>query len=85
MTEAELSHVELIRERGWDGTVIALGRPEIEVRTALRIQTVIPRPFGSEALRKAVGELSRSDTSDEHERAKHFVVAEPARRWIRQA
>jgi hypothetical protein len=69
MSEEELLHIESLHERGWDGTVIALGRPEVEARTALRIQTAIPRPFGSEALRKAVSELATSRPSMQDLRA----------------
>ena len=58
MTADETSLVEAIRQRGWDGTMIALGRPEVETRRALHISAVIPRPFGSEQLRKAVSELA---------------------------
>src|SRR5678815_1282576 len=64
MTGAEIAKLEGLRERGWDGTMIALGQPTFEARAALHIRHVIARPFGSEVLRKAVDEICHDRMTD---------------------
>lgn len=51
--------VELRALRNWvsTGTFIALGHVREHLRAPLRITHVLPRPFGSEALRNIVDEL----------------------------
>lgn len=46
-----------VRQGGWRGSLIALGRFDMDLRRSLRIRVFLPRPFGSEHLRKAVGDL----------------------------
>jgi hypothetical protein len=51
---AELLHLHAIREQGWFGVVIALGRVPPSLRTSLRIDRVLTPPFVRDTLRDAV-------------------------------
>jgi hypothetical protein len=58
MTETDLLALVALRNGGWRGELIGLGRIESEMRTALRPLDVFMRPFGSERLRKTLSEMS---------------------------
>lgn len=49
--------LRLARDEGWRGSLIALGRVDFDERRPLRIRASLQRPFGSERLRKAAGDL----------------------------
>jgi len=57
LTAAEVFHLHAIREHGWFGTLIALGRASEELQASLNIERVLRRPFGTAALRKAVRDV----------------------------
>jgi hypothetical protein len=45
------------RVDGWRGFLVALGDVDYDERRSLGVRASVPRPFGSERLRKAVGDL----------------------------
>ena len=57
LTAGDVLDLHSIRERGWFGSVIALGSVAGDLRTSLNIERVLPRPLGSEALRSAVTKI----------------------------
>lgn len=57
LTPADVLHLHSIREQGWFGTLIALGSVSQDLRTSLNIGCVLPRPLGSEVLRKAITDV----------------------------
>ena len=58
----ELFHLHQIRERGWCGTIVALGRVPHALRASLGIDTVIAPPFVEDALGEAIAK-HREDLS----------------------
>lgn len=54
LTPADVLHLHSIREQGWFGTLIAIGKVSDELRVSLNIERVIARPLASDVLRKAV-------------------------------
>lgn len=60
LAPAELIQIHEIRERGWFGTIIALGNVPTALRKSLRIEKVIGAPFVQDVL---------SDTLDQHRSA----------------
>jgi hypothetical protein len=50
----QVLHLHTIRERGWFGTIIALGSVSPDLQKSLSIERVVPRPLDGDALRKAV-------------------------------
>ncbi|MGE5186385.1 MAG: hypothetical protein ACM31C_30225 [Acidobacteriota bacterium] len=57
MSASDVLGVHAIRDRGWFGSLIALGEVADELRGTLNIAHVLRRPLGSEGLRKAVTQL----------------------------
>ena len=57
LTAGDVLDLHSIRERGWFGSVIALGNVADELRNSLNIERVLPRPLGSEVLRTAVTKI----------------------------
>jgi hypothetical protein len=49
--EPELLELQTVRGLGWSCPFVGLGQVSRQLRTSLRITHVVPRPFGSEALR----------------------------------
>jgi hypothetical protein len=56
LSPAALLELHAARER-WFGAIIALGTVSEELKASLNIDYVLPRPLGSEALRKAIGQV----------------------------
>jgi hypothetical protein len=54
MTAADLLHLHKIRDRGWFGSLIALGGVPDELCNTLNIHQVLKGPFTSGELRRAV-------------------------------
>lgn len=54
MTAADALHLHAIRDQGWFGSIIALGKVPEELQSSLNIYRVLRRPLGSETLRDAV-------------------------------
>jgi hypothetical protein len=59
LSKEELLDLRTLRKRGATGTFIGLGQVRDNLRTALRVTHVLPRPLGSEALRVIVAELDQ--------------------------
>ena len=57
LTPAQVLDLHRIREQGWFGSIIALGEVSDDLRASLNIDQVIPRPFRTDVLRKAVRAL----------------------------
>lgn len=57
MTDADVMALLEVRAERWSGPLIALGRVESDLRSALSIREQLLRPFGSERLRKAMSEI----------------------------
>ena len=54
---AEALRLHGVRERGWFGTIIALGDVSQALQTSLNIECVVPRPFASQSLAKTVAKV----------------------------
>lgn len=57
LSPAELLHLHELRERGWFGTIIALGSAPIELRRSLMIDRVLPLPLPPGKLADAIGKI----------------------------
>ncbi len=56
MTAGELLHLQILREQGWFGRIIALGDVPSPLCQSLSIERVIGAPFARDALRDAITE-----------------------------
>ncbi|HEU0034450.1 MAG TPA: hypothetical protein VFQ53_27695 [Kofleriaceae bacterium] len=56
----ELLRLHLVREQGWCGSIIALGKVAPVLRTSLAIDIVLPPPFVEDALRDSIARYRRS-------------------------
>jgi hypothetical protein len=59
LSKEELVELRALRKHMPGGTLIVLGEIREQVRAALRVTHVLPRPLGSEALRVIVDGLDR--------------------------
>jgi hypothetical protein len=50
LSPGELLHLHAVREQGWTGKIVALGRVPAALRTSLKIARVIPPPYVEDAL-----------------------------------
>lgn len=50
LTAGELFHLHRIREQGWGGTLVALGKVPLSLRASLGIARTIPPPFVEDSL-----------------------------------
>ena len=50
----ELLHLHSIRERGWFGALIAIGKVPSDLQASLNIYRTLTRPLSGDALRKTV-------------------------------
>ena len=57
MSAADVLELHSIRERGWFGSIIALGTVAQDLRTSLNIEHVLARPLQGGALRKALAKI----------------------------
>src|SRR5262249_23689962 len=57
MTPGELMHLHVIREQGWFGSIIALGKVPDLLKISLAIETVLTPPFVRDSLRDAIAGL----------------------------
>ncbi|HUJ57721.1 MAG TPA: hypothetical protein VLX92_04500 [Kofleriaceae bacterium] len=57
MSPAEVLHLHQIRERGWFGIVIAIGKVGDDLKKSLQIARVLRRPLATTNLRDAVNEV----------------------------
>lgn len=57
LTAADVLQLHSIRESGWFGSLIALGKVSGALKTSLNIDRVLTRPLGREVLRKAVNQV----------------------------
>lgn len=57
MSTADITELHLIRDAGWFGLLIGIGKVADDVRSELSVGRVLPRPLGSEVLRKVVNQL----------------------------
>lgn len=57
MSAADVLHLHQVRERGWFGSIVALGAVPEDLRVSLNIETILKRPFTSETLRKAMTQI----------------------------
>ncbi len=62
MSPSDVLRVHTIRDRGWAGSMIAVGEVAAELRTTLNVEHVLARPLGSEVLRKLVTEIGKATT-----------------------
>jgi hypothetical protein len=58
MDAGELFHLQVLREQGWFGRIIALGDVPATLCQSLSIERVIGQPFPCGALRDAISEAS---------------------------
>jgi len=65
LSKDELVELRMLRTRNASGTLIALGNVREHLRAPLRMTHVLPRPFGSEALRNIIDELDRQRDTQE--------------------
>jgi len=56
MDAGELFHLQVLREQGWFGRIIALGDVPLALCESLSIDRVIGAPFPRDALREAISE-----------------------------
>jgi CheY-like chemotaxis protein len=56
-----LEQLKAIRDAGWSGVFVSLGTIPWQLRQSLRVRFVFAAPYGSERLRKALGDLTTSD------------------------
>ena len=54
MTAGELMHLHAIREQGWFGQIVALGRIATPLRESLTIEQVLGAPFDASVLKSSV-------------------------------
>jgi hypothetical protein len=57
MSPADVLELHSIRERGWFGSIVALGAVTRELRTSLSVEHVIERPFKGGELRKVIARI----------------------------
>jgi len=57
MKAADVLHLHGIRERGWFGSIIALGEVAGSLKTSLNVERVLARPLGANVLRSAVSRI----------------------------
>lgn len=50
-----------VRERGWFGAILALGRVPAEFGASLNIRRILPRPLAGDAVRRAVAAIGLVD------------------------
>jgi len=50
-----------LRERGWFGAILGLGRVPAEFGTSLNIRRILPRPLAGDAVRRAVAAIGLVD------------------------
>ena len=64
MSPAELMYLHVVRERGWFGSSIALGKVPDLLRISLTIDQVLTPPFVRDSLRDAIAALNlRAETT----------------------
>jgi hypothetical protein len=56
LSAGELFHLHRIREFGWCGTLVALGKVPMSLRSSLGIDRTIPPPFTEDALREEIAQ-----------------------------
>jgi hypothetical protein len=57
LSPAEILHLHSVRDHGWCGTIIALGRVSASLRASLAITAVLPFPLAEDALHDVLAEL----------------------------
>ena len=50
LTAGELFHIHRIREQGWGGTLVALGKVPLSLRSSLGIHRTVPPPYTEDIL-----------------------------------
>jgi len=58
LSPAELMYLHCVREQGWFGSIIALGKVPEPVRKSLTIDQVLTPPFVRDSLRDAIAALN---------------------------
>lgn len=61
LSVAELLQLHVVRERGWFGSVFAIGKVSLALRRSLGIDRVFGIPLQKHALRSALGTLGSHD------------------------
>jgi hypothetical protein len=63
LTAGELFHLHRIREQGWGGTLIALGKIPMSLRASLGIDRSLPPPYVEDALCEEVAQHVQDSTA----------------------
>lgn len=54
LTAGELFHLHRIREQGWGGTLVGLGKVPLSLRSSLGIDRTVPPPYTEDVLREEI-------------------------------
>jgi hypothetical protein len=63
LTAGELFHLHRIRELGWGGTLIVLGKIPMSLRASLGIDRAVPPPYVEDALTETVSQHVHDSTA----------------------
>jgi hypothetical protein len=61
LTATDIVQLHQVREQGWFGAIVAVGRVPPEFGTSLKLHRIVPRPVAADALRRAVSSAGLND------------------------